>query len=370
MIANPGPASRPRRLRVLFAPDFRAANPYQPLLAEALSGHGVDVVFLSDYRRVLPLARGSAAAAPDILHLHWPEAYFSRRDDKWDRLRVQRYPLDLWLAARRRPFVVTAHNLLPHNRGDEVGIFRNIRLTVRRAAAVFAHAETARAQLAKTFGVPEGRIDVIPFGDHSVTLGRPMPRDEARRALALPPLEKICLMFGTVSPYKGIVDVVRMWRDAHVPHRLVVVGPVVSSDYANEVHAAAGNAPTVDLYLARDWLDDDVLRTWLSAADCVIFNYRKIFTSGAGGLARSYGVPSVLPLSAATLDLGEPHEHVVRFESISVGFREAIERALATPCDYTKARDWRQLTSWDAVAAATVRTYQKIVVKSAQVQLV
>ena len=357
MIARACQAAGSRRLRVLFAPDYKAGNPYQQLLAEALSRHGVDVDFLSDYRRLLPLSRGSATAAPDVLHLHWPEAYFSHRNDIWDRLRVQRYPLDLWLTARRCPIVVTAHNLLPHNRADEAGIFRNIRLTMQRAAAVFAHAEPARSQLATTFGIPEARIGVIPFGDHSVTLGPPVPRDEARHELALSPLEKICLMFGTISPYKGIVDVVRIWREARIPYRLVVAGPVVSSDYADEVRAAAGDASAIDLRLSPDWLDDDVLRTWLSAADCVIFNYRKIFTSGAGGLARSYGVPSVLPLSATTLDLGEPHEHVVRFESMNVGFREAVERALATPCDYAKAQDWRQRTSWDAVAAVTARTY-------------
>jgi glycosyltransferase involved in cell wall biosynthesis len=232
---------------------------------------------------------------------------------------------------------------------------------MRQAAAVFAHAEPAREQLARTFRIPESRIEVIPFGDHSVTFGSPMPRDEARRILDLSPLEKICLMFGTVSPYKGIVEVVRTWREAHVPHRLVVVGPVIFQDYADEVRAAAGNAPDIDLRLSPDWLDDEALRTWLSAADCVIFNYKKIFTSGAGGLARSYGVPSVLPLSADTLDLGEPHEHVVRFESVQGDFREAIERALATPCDYAKAQEWRQRTSWDEVAAHTVRTYQKIV---------
>ena len=349
-----------RPLRVLFAPDYRKGLPYQHLLAEALAQHGVKVEFLSDYRRVLPLARGAAAAAPDIVHLHWPEAYFARRRDMWDRLRVLRYPLDYWLTARRAPFVVTAHNLLPHNRGDEAGVFRNIRFTMRNAAAVFAHAQPARQMIAETFGIAERLIEVIPFGDHAVTLGKPLDRDEARRLLGLPLQERICLMFGTVSPYKGIREVVQLWSEARVPYRLVVAGPVLSADYADSVRAAAKDASTIDLRLSPAWLDDAALRTWLSAVDCVIFNYTSIFTSGAGALARSFGVPSILPRSATTLDLGEPHMHVFRFESVQTDLRDAVERALATPCDYERAQDWRSRTSWDAVAALTAPVYRRV----------
>lgn len=349
-----------RKLRVLFAPDYRAGLPYQKLLAKALSKYDVEVAFLSDYRRGLPLFRGVAASAPDIFHLHWPEAYFARRGDTWDRLRVARYPLDLWLTARRVPIVVTAHNLLPHNRGDEPGVSRNIRFTLCNSEAVFAHAKPASDLLASTFGLPERLIEVIPFGDHAVTLGDPMDRDDARRTLQLPLDEKICLMFGTVSPYKGIKEVVQFWSDARVPHRLVIAGPVLSPDYANEVRDAASDAPAVDLRISDDWLDDAALRMWLSAADCVIFNYRSIFTSGAGALARSFGVPSLLPRSATTLDLGEPHPHVVRYESLEGDFRNALERAISTPRDYAQGRFWRKQTSWEAVAAATAPVYRRV----------
>lgn len=356
-----GAGSQPlRRLRVLFAPDYRTGNPYQTLLADALSRRDVDVEFLSSYRRGLPLARGSAAVAPDIVHLHWPEAYFNRRGDAWDRLRVQRYPLDHWLTARRFPIVVTAHNLLPHNRHEEVGVLRNIRITMQNAAAVFAHALPARELLAETFGLPERRVEVIPFGDHAVTLGEPLDRDHACRALGLPLHEKICLMFGTISPYKGISDVVRAWSEARVPHRLVVVGPVVSTEYAESVRIAAAGTPAIELRLSPDWLDDETLRLWISAADCAIFNYKSIFTSGAGALARSFGIPSLLPRSASTLDLGEPHMHVVRFESVHTDFREALERALATPRDNAQGRSWRQRTSWEVVASATARVYHEV----------
>lgn len=350
-----------RKLRVLYAPDYRAGLPYQKLLAHALCEHDIEVDFLNGYRRGLPLYRGASASMPDIVHLHWPEAYFGRRGDRWDRLRVARYPLDFWLAARRVPIVVTAHNLLPHNRATEPGVLRNIRATLRRAKAVFAHSPAARAKLAKTFDVPDERIAVIPFGDHAVPLGAPMARDEARSALALPPMEKIGLIFGTVSPYKGIKEVVDAWSRAKVPHRLVVVGPIVDDDYAAMIVEAARGNPSVELRISPQWLDDAALRIWLSAVDCTIFNYRDIFTSGAAALARSYGLPIVLPKHATTVDLAEPYPGVVRFESVDADLRAALEQALAMRPDYALARQWREQTSWPHVAEATARVYRRVI---------
>ncbi len=354
------PISR-RRLRVLFAPDYRAGLPYQQLLAQALAEHGIDIVYPAGYRRGLPLARGTALLKPDIVHLHWPEAFFRNTGDRLDRLRVLRYPVDLWLTARKFPIVVTAHNLLPHNRGEEAGVHKNIQRTMRRAAAIFAHAEAAKTKLVETFGVPDARIEVIPFGDHAVTLGEPIPRQQARALLGLPADEKVCLMFGTVSPYKGSSEVVQFWVENKIAHRLVVVGPALSDAYAASLRELARNAPSVDLRVSADWMDDATLRMWLSAVDCAIFNYKSIFTSGAGALARSFGVPSLLPRSAATLDLGEPHAHVHRFGSFDSDFRGALERALAVPCEYSEARDWRQKTSWEAVAALTAPVYRRLV---------
>ena len=63
-------------LEVVFAPDWRNGVPYQGLLATALQRYGVNVHFLQNYRRVLPLSRLLKAQQVDVLHLHWPEAYY------------------------------------------------------------------------------------------------------------------------------------------------------------------------------------------------------------------------------------------------------------------------------------------------------
>ena len=69
------------RLRVYMLLDYRAHNPYQQLLRQALPDHGADFAFPSGYRLGLPVTRGfvSDIDTPNeaILHLHWPETYLA-----------------------------------------------------------------------------------------------------------------------------------------------------------------------------------------------------------------------------------------------------------------------------------------------------
>jgi beta-1,4-mannosyltransferase len=350
-------------MRVLLAPDYRVGVPYQTLLANALGRRGIEVSFLSNNYRWLPLFRGSRTGAPDIIHIHWPEEYFPKMPRGWNLLPVSPYLVDCWLTRCNRPIVVTAHNLLPHNRANERGVYRNVRYTMQSARAVFVHSTVARQQLRERFAVSDDYIHTIPHGDLSVGMGRPLPRDAARTELQLPLDTKICLVFGSVSPYKGSDELVRFWAENKLRHRLVVIGPIFSEPFANKLYELAQGYAMVDLRLLSSWLDEAILRVWLSAADCCIFNYREIFTSGAAALARSYGLPLLIPSRLTSVDLDEPHPRVVRFVSFETDFCAKLERALGMPCDYESASEWRRKTSWECVAEMTTSVYRKVLAK-------
>jgi glycosyltransferase involved in cell wall biosynthesis len=355
------------RTRVLFAPDYRAGLPYQALLAKALTRFSFEITFQSDYYRGLPLYRGAQAANARLVHLHWPEKYFQHKGDGWDRFRVVRYPLDLWLTSRRYPLVMTAHNLLPHNRHNEPEVFQNVQSTAKRARAIFVHSDVARREMCRMFGVSQDRCHVIPYGDHAAAMGRPLARDEARQALQLPREGKICLMFGTVSPYKGSDEVIDLWVQCRLPYQLLVVGPVLAEGFARTLRELSQKNPSVELRLTEEWLDDAALRCWLSAVDCTIFNYKEIFTSGAAALARSFGVPLLIPRRLSAADLDEPHSHVLRFDDLKKDFIDQLQRALTIRPDYDVARAWRAKTGWEEVAAITASVYQEILFGKASV---
>src|SRR5262245_28030255 len=342
-------------LDVLFAPDWRAGSPYQVLLAKALRDHEVTASFLDGYKRVFPLRRSLARRRCDLLHLHWPEAYFPCKHDGLDWFRRARFPFDLSGATKRYPLALTAHNFCVHNRAKEAFLERNIRHVHLQADVIFAHSELAKLRLMQSFELPLERIRVIPHGDLSVSLGEPHPANNARSELGLG-LGKIAVVFGTVEPYKGLEEIIEWWRYERPNVKLAIIGKPITPDYGSQILRRIGN--TTNIIHRLNWLSDELLRLWLSAADVVIFNYREIFTSGAANLARSFGIPIVLPKRLDTIVLEEPTPYVRRFTSFETDFGEQLTAALLVQPDFAAASSWRKACSWDNIARVTADGYR------------
>ncbi|HEX4085458.1 MAG TPA: glycosyltransferase [Chthoniobacteraceae bacterium] len=338
-------------MKVFFAPDYREGVAYQALLAEALAERGIEVTFPVGHRRVLPLSRGIEGWEGDLLHIHWPEKFFERRHDGLDFLRKLRFPLDLALTARKAPLVVTAHDLRPHNRGGEALLHSNFQRIYHAARAIIAHSEKAAEEVALTYRVKRAKLRVIPHGDLSASLGSLPPRAGSGGP--------VCLMFGTVEPYKGIEPVIDWWRAAKPDATLAIAGKPFSAPYAKAIRERAGDARNIRLDLA--WQTDAALRQWLADADCVMFHYRAIFTSGAACLARSLGIPVLIPNRLDTIDLAEPHPSVFRFDALETDFRPALETALNAGADFAAAASWREATAWPRIAQETARVYEECV---------
>ena len=345
-------------LKVYFAPDYRSGVAYQELLARALAAEGVEVTFPYGHKRLLPLWRGMGKWRGDLLHIHWPEKFFELRHDGLDFWRKVRYPLDFALTLRDFPIVLTAHDLRPHNRAGESLLHSNFLRTYAAARAIIVHSPKSLEAVCDTYHVDPAKVHIIPHGDLSATLG-PLPqRAEARAALGLPAEERICLLFGTVEPYKGIEPLLDHWRTARPPAKLVVAGRPLSKAYGTAIAARGSGLSHVRLELG--WQEEDALKRWLAAADCVVFNYRNIFTSGAASLTRSLGIPMLLPHRLDTLDLMEPHPLVFRFETLEDGFEGALRSALATRADPAAAAAWREACAWSRVAARTAAVYRSV----------
>ena len=345
-------------MKVIFAPDWRSGVPYQRLLAEALERHGVHVSFLEGYKRVFPLRRLLAERSCDLLHLHWPEAYYPRKGDAWDWFRRARFASDLAGATRHCTLATTAHNLHAHNRANESFAARNTRAAHTRAGVVFAHSEVAKQRLVREFALAAEKVCVIPHGDLSVTLGAPISQSEARASLGVGG-EKIAVMFGAVEPYKGQDEVIAWWRRSQPDATLAIVGNPITPEYGAQLLGLIGDAKNIVTRFA--WLPDEQLRLWLCAADCAVFNYRQIFTSGAANLARSWGLPILLPTRLDTIVLDEPTPFVHRFAGFDTDFEAKLRAALAITADFAAAAPWREACSWDEVARLTADGYRSAI---------
>ncbi|MEY4939535.1 MAG: hypothetical protein RIQ93_1270 [Verrucomicrobiota bacterium] len=340
--------------RVAFLPDWRIGNNYQSSLAHALQAEGVEVVFPTGYRRVLPLTRSDFGDAA-LLHLHWPEPYFAPRRDRFSAARRLRFFLDLRLATRRRPLIYTAHNMGPHNREDHWIIQHVYRTVLARSAGVIAHSVRAAEKLIEFCPAVERAVHVMPHGDAAGDFPALPDAALARHELGLASGERVVLIFGRAEPYKGLEEIVTAWSRLHPTARLWIAGAPQSPAFSEALHQLGAGNPRITFELT--WLDPKALATRLAAADAVLFNYRRIFTSGAGCLARSLGRKIVLPSQADTVDLMEPSPTVFRFRDLQ-DLSAVIARAVIAPPEPSGTTTWRAATSWQVVANKTAAIYR------------
>jgi beta-1,4-mannosyltransferase len=344
-------------MKVVFAPDWRKGVPYQRLLAEHLTAYGVEVVFMQDYRRAFPLYRGLRNSGTDIVHIHWPEAYWPVRGNLIDYCRLWRYPIDLHLAHCRHAIAYTLHNLWPHNSSpNKPGIKTAVRATLKTANVIFAHSQSAADEAVSLFDVDPAKFVIIPHGDLSPDLGPPQSPTQAREQLHLDS-RPIAVVFGRIEPYKGIENLIIWWKQNKPQARLFILGEA-TPEYAQSLTTLADSSPDITFAFRR--IGDAELGLWLSAANCVLFNYLRILTSGAASLARSWGTPILLPERLNTINLDEPFPNVFRFHDLDNDFPSKLEHALTLSCDYAAAQPWREGISWNRIARDTAAAYHRI----------
>ena len=348
-------------LAVAFAPDWSQGNPYQSHLKQALQGEQVSVSYIQPRNWGFPLAEVAEQRKVRLIHLHWPEAFFDPSGRIWRvEMKKLRYWIDFHRASACCPLVLTAHNLYPHNRRDEEVVRALVRMTYTKARAVIAHSAAAAITIQREFGVKRDKLQVIPHGTggEDDSLVTQLSSAEARDRLGIQSDQPICLIFGVIAPYKGIEEVVRFWK-AHSPDcDLRIVGSPTSLEYCRTLEKLIDHHPRI--YLLARWLSDEEIKVCLRAANCVLFNYSHILTSGAAIQARSLGIPILLPHRLRTVDLSEPHPLVTRFWRFDFDFNDALRTALATKPDYALAEEFRKQTSWPQVARMTAELYRSI----------
>lgn len=351
-------------MRILFAPDWREGNDYQLLLANALERQGVKVDFLTINSFLMPISRKIRNYTNlDIFHLHWPEGYYMFGKFWEFAFRSLQFPFDLLLATRGLPLVYTAHDLYPLHRKIDFFVRFPTNFVFKHSSAIFVHSKASKNLIASIFGVNEKNIFVIPHGDLAESCSLSVTRDEARIKLGI--TEKpICLVFGIVKPYKGIEEIIEFWLKRQPKAVLAIVGKPYTQEYKIKLERLSKGSSSISLNL--EWQSSEQLKLWLSAADCTIFNYKNILTSGSACLARSLGLPIVIPKRLSTIDLDEPHSLVFRFNTLDSDFESVLNSAINIRPNFSLAQEWRNLTSWDLVAKATIDVYENVLEKSSK----
>jgi glycosyltransferase involved in cell wall biosynthesis len=261
------------------------------------------------------------------------------------------------------PFVVVAHEVIPHVRTGWQLPFIGRKL--RKSNAVVVHSENTRTEAMNECDVPPERVHVIPVGDYRflrdlAPFGKPAPWAKVEGV-------KDILFFGGIMKYKGLmhlINAVAQLKSAGHKVRLAVVGRPV--DPWEEYEAAIGEAG----------LQDDVL-TWLGYIDTADI-------PGVFAFADVVAVPylfcseSAVLLAADALDrpvvatsVGgnvAAYEQGLAQELVPPGDEEVLAAALERTLfhldheDYllNKAQRDDSARSWSNIAARTIDLYNSL----------
>ncbi|GHB83315.1 glycosyltransferase family 4 protein [Persicitalea jodogahamensis] len=316
-------------------------NPYQQLMIAGLNRggtlkaiNGVDSKFLGIILTVIKFR-------PTYLHFDWIVSYYYRRSLWLTLLSVPLFCGQILLArALGTKLVWTLHNVLPHD-ATYLGIHRFCqRFLARRCVWVRVFAQSTVSRAAAELHVSESKFRVVPEGDYTSSYPGTVSREEARERMQLPSSARIFLYCGLIKPYKGVLELVRYFKDIEQPQLiLLIAGRVMDSEYGKTIEEnLSPNIIFIDEFIANS-----ELQYYFRAADMVVLPFRNIENSGSLIMAMGFAKPIIAPRQGVVLDrLRQQDEWLY---STDDELREKLRMAAIAPNQSLEAAGNRNFTN-------------------------
>jgi D-inositol-3-phosphate glycosyltransferase len=255
---------------------------------------------LAYYSRLILYA---ATAKPRIFHILWNNKF-----EMFDRTLLMLYYRLLGKAV-----VLTAHNVnkLKRDSADTALNRLTLRIQYRLADHIFVHTPKMKSELMEEFGVPPGRVTVIPFGINNSVPDTNLSAKEAKKWLGIHENHKTILFFGRIKPYKGLEYLIPAFQKVvrgHSDYRLIIAGQLEmpSASYWESLQKEIQQYVDAGQIIPRiEFIPDSEIEVYFKAADVLVLPYTEIFQSGVIFLGYNFG----LPVLAA--DVGSLNEDIV-----------------------------------------------------------
>lgn len=169
-----------------------------------------------------------------------------------------------------------------------------IRYYIRSIDRFIAMSESVQTDCRKF--LPAKRHDAVSFNPHPLydNFGQAVPKAEARSFLNLPQDKTILLFFGFIRDYKGLDLLMKAYKKAYKEDLLLVV----AGEFYN--NGAQYSELEKDLQLEgtiawhTDFIPDDKVRYYFSAADLIVQPYKTATQSGVTQIAYHFERPMLV----------------------------------------------------------------------------
>jgi len=335
------------------------------LRGDQSSEQGLPAKVLRILRYYAKLILYAATAEPKVFHILW-----NNRFQLFDRTLLMFYYKFLG-----KKIAFTAHNVNAGKRDSNDSRLNRLSLKIQYDLSdhIFVHSNGMKSELVADFGIPEGKVSVIPFGINNTVPNTALTPAEAKQLLGLTANDKCLLFFGNIAPYKGLEYLAAAFSELlrkDGSYRLLIVGkPKGPESYWNQVRRALARGGIGDrLIEIIEYVPDETTEIYFKAADVLILPYAHVFQSGVLFLGYSFGLPAI------AADVGNLKEEIIEGKTGFV-FKPRNPSDLARKIDeYFKSELFQNLEtrrakireyaneqySWSTVAATTTAVYSEL----------
>lgn len=156
------------------------------------------------------------------------------------------------------------------------------RKVLQAADRIVAATPAEKEQLVNLYGADESKLKIIPPGVDTCHF-YPIPADEAKEVIGIPPEDRMLLYVGRIEPLKGVEILIRAIAHMHgtgilekCPHRLAIIGgdPDLPSEVMNtemaRLQGLCNELGLGDLVVFLGKRSQDTLPYYYSAAEMVV----------------------------------------------------------------------------------------------------
>jgi beta-1,4-mannosyltransferase len=351
-------------MRILASPAFanEKVNPYNALLYRHMlaiddSGSETGKPHIEDYSH-----KRALGGRYDIVHFHWPDGYVNKRGWLKSLQRALLFATVLFISKLKHSKIVwTVHNAQPHDAFHPGFSRRFMRWFVQRCDGFIFMSDDSKEKFLQLYQPSaSAHYATIPHGHYRESYPAAISPAIARQRLGLPADQKVLLFAGMIKPYKNIEGLITLFNDTRPKdYVLVIAGNTESAALAERLRNLAAGNP--DIYLFLQFIPDNQLHIYLSAADAVILPYKAILNSGALLLALSFNKPVIAPrlgaFSALQQELGLEWIYCYEGDLSASELRLALDHL---PQQERQAQCPLDNYDWKKIAGQTFQFYQRL----------
>jgi glycosyltransferase involved in cell wall biosynthesis len=232
------------------------------------------------------------------------------------------------------------------------------RLLIRLCDAYVVHSSAAKGAVKRIYHIPEEKIHIVPHGSY----GFYETLDSAQSKKGLGVEGFVILFFGMIRRYKGVPLLVRAFdmlpQHVAAASHLVIAGEDWGDD--PELHqAVAGSRYRERITFRPQFIPDELVSQYFSAADVVVLPYLRSYGSGVANIAIAQGKPVIM---SDTATLRESFKDYGGSNYFPAGDSEALRDALLKAHESWLKEGCRRHVFHNNDWGCVIQRYEKILV--------